>query len=63
MRIMSKLRIKLVRSRFGRIPRHRATLKALGLKKIGQVRELPDRPEIRGMVDSVGYLLEVEEVK
>lgn len=57
----SKLRIKLVRSRFGRKPSHRATIKGLGLSKINQVVTLEDTPSIRGMIEKVKYVLSVEE--
>ena len=43
-------------------PKHRATLRALGLRGIGQANELPDRPEIRGMLARVPHLVSVEEV-
>ncbi|MEW5694132.1 MAG: 50S ribosomal protein L30 [Candidatus Hydrogenedentota bacterium] len=55
---MNKIKIKLKKSRFGRIPQHRKILKALGLKKIGHIREVYDRPEIRGMLNKVRYLIE-----
>ena len=57
---MARLRITLVRSRFGRLPRHRATLQGLGLRRIGQTVELEDTACIRGMVRQVSYLLKVE---
>jgi large subunit ribosomal protein L30 len=56
------LRIRQVRSAIGSKPKHRGTLRALGLRGIGQVNELPDRPEIRGMLARVPHLIEVEEV-
>ncbi len=57
------LLITLVKSPLARKPRHRRTIKALGLKKIGQTVEQKDTPVIRGMANTVGYLLNVEEVK
>ena len=54
------LRITLVRSPIGAKPKHRGTLRALGLGKIGRSRTLPDRPEIRGMVNKVPHLVRVE---
>lgn len=57
-----KLRIKLVRSPIACNPGHRATLKALGLRRIGQEVERADAPQVRGMVNRISYLLEVEEV-
>ncbi len=51
-----------IRSAIGSKPKHRGTLRALGLRGIGQSNNLPDRPEIRGMVARVPHLIEVEEV-
>lgn len=56
-----KLKVRLKRSRYGRLPKHIATLKGLGLTRVDQVRELPDTPEVRGMIDQVSYLVEVIE--
>ncbi len=53
--------VKQVRSAIGSKPVHRGTLRALGLGRIGRSRELPDRPEIRGMVARVAHLVHVEE--
>ncbi|HVL28346.1 MAG TPA: 50S ribosomal protein L30 [Acidimicrobiales bacterium] len=50
-----------VRSAIGSKPKHRGTLRALGLGRIGKRRVLPDRPEIRGMVAQVTHLVRVEE--
>ena len=54
--------VTLVRSRFGAKPKSRGTIRALGLKKIGDTNTLPDRPEIRGMIARVPHLITVEEV-
>ena len=56
------LRVTQVRSAIGVKPKHRGTLRALGLRRIGQTNELPDRPEIRGMLARVPHLVTVEEV-
>ncbi len=56
------LRIKLVRSKIGRIEKHKRTIEALGLRKIGQVVEKKDTPQIRGMINQVDFMLEVEEI-
>jgi large subunit ribosomal protein L30 len=56
------LRIKLVKSACGNNPRNRATIQALGLKKIRQVVEHKDTPSIRGMIHHVKHVLHVEEV-
>jgi large subunit ribosomal protein L30 len=53
------VQIKQVRSGIGTKPKHRGTLRALGLGKIGRTVVLPDRPEIRGMVARVTHLVEV----
>ncbi len=58
---MSTLKIKLIKSPIGKTPKHRKTVKALGLRKIGQVVEKNDTPQIRGMIKAVDYMLEVEE--
>ena len=58
---MATLRITLVRSSIGAKPKQRGTLRALGLRKIDQTVELPDRPEIRGMVAKVPHLVRVED--
>ena len=54
------LRIRLVRSPAGRKPRHRRTLEALGLRRVGQTVRHAARPEILKMVAQVSYLLAVE---
>jgi len=56
------LRVTQVRSAIGSKPKHRATLRALGLRGIGKTNDLPDRPEIRGMIARVPHLITVEEV-
>jgi large subunit ribosomal protein L30 len=57
-----KLRITLVRSTIACLPAHRATVKALGLRKLGAVVEHNASPAILGMVKTVSYLLDVEEM-
>ncbi len=56
-----QVRVTLIRSRFGRLPKHRATIAGLGLKRINQTVTLQDTREIRGMINRVSYLLKVEE--
>ena len=51
-----------VRSAIGTKPKHRGTLRALGLRGIGQTNNLPDRPEIRGMIARVPHLITVTPV-
>ncbi|WP_186431343.1 50S ribosomal protein L30 [Clostridium sp. BSD9I1] len=60
---MAKLKITLKRSTIGRRKDQIATVTALGLKKIGKTVEHDDTPQIRGMVNKVSYLLDVEEVQ
>lgn len=55
------LKIKLVKSPYGRKPAQMNTLKALGLSKIGQEIERPDNEAVRGMVNTVKHLVEVAE--
>jgi large subunit ribosomal protein L30 len=57
-----KLRITQVRSRIGYKPKAKATLDALGLRKMNQTVEKNDSPAIRGMIKKIEYLLNVEEV-
>lgn len=59
---MAKLKITLVRSLIGRRVDQIATVNALGLKKIGNTVEHEDTPQIRGMINKVNYLLNVEEM-
>lgn len=58
---MSTLKIKLVKSPIGKVKKHKLTIKALGLRKLNQVVEKEDTPQIRGMIKKVSYMLEVEE--
>lgn len=57
---MGALKVKLVRSHSGHPERHRATLRGLGLTRIGRSRLVPDNPAIRGMIRQVEYLIEWE---
>lgn len=59
---MSELKVTQIRSAIGSKPKHRGTLRALGIGRIGKTNTLPDRPEIRGMIAKVTHLIEVEEV-
>ena len=52
-----------VRSAIGVKPKHRGTLRALGLRRVGATNVLPDRPEIRGMIARVPHLVTVSEVE
>ena len=56
------LRITQVKSKIGYKPKAKATLVALGLKKMQQVVEHEDSPQVRGMINNISYLLKVEEL-
>jgi large subunit ribosomal protein L30 len=58
---LPKLRLTQVRSGIGQSPRHRGTLRALGLGKIGRTREHDDNPVIAGMLRKVRHLVKVED--
>ena len=59
----AKLKITLVRSTIGAIPKHRKTLKAIGLLKLNNTVVMPDNPAVRGMIHQVQHLVKVEEVQ
>ena len=54
------LSVTLIKSFYGRLPAHRATVNGLCLKRINHTVELQDTPEVRGMINKVSYLLKVE---
>lgn len=58
---MAKVKITLVKSLIGRKKNHIATAEALGLNKIGKTVEHEETPQIRGMINTISYLLKVEE--
>ena len=58
---MTKLRITQTRSSIGQSPRHRSTLRALGLGKIGRSVEQESSPQLAGMLRQVAHLVKVEE--
>jgi large subunit ribosomal protein L30 len=58
---MAELVVRQVKSGIGTKPKHRGTLRALGLHGIGTTNTLPDRPEIRGMIARVPHLVEAHE--
>ena len=55
------IKVTLVKSPIGAIPKHRKTVEALGLKKMHKTVELPDNAATRGMVEQVKHLVKVEE--
>lgn len=59
---MSKktLKVTQIKSAIGRLPKHRATITGLGLRKIGHTVELEDTPSVRGMINKVYYMVKVE---
>jgi large subunit ribosomal protein L30 len=59
---MTELRVTQIKSKIGGTQGQRNTLRSLGLKRIGDVVVKADRPEIRGMVQTVRHLVTVEEV-
>ena len=58
-----KIKITLVRSTIGALPKQRATVRSLGLRKIGSSTEQESSPAILGMVKAVSHLVSVEEIK
>ena len=58
---MPKLRITQVRSQIGQSERHRGTLRALGLGRIGKSREHTESPQLAGMLRKVRHLVKVDE--
>lgn len=59
---LAKLKITLKKSLIGRKDSHIATAKALGLNKIGKTVEHEDTPQIKGMINQISYLVEVEQM-
>ncbi|MCB5228255.1 50S ribosomal protein L30 [Alishewanella sp. 16-MA] len=60
---MTKKTVKVTqtKSSIGRLPNHRASLKGLGLRRIGHTVEVEDTPSVRGMINAVYYMVKVEE--
>ena len=56
-----KLRITLVKSTIGAIPKHRKTVEALGLRKLNKTVEMPDNAATRGQIQQIRHLVKVEE--
>mgnify|MGYP001334177391 FL=1 len=55
------VKITQMKSSIGRLPKHRATLKGLGLRRIRHTVELEDTPAVRGMINQVSYMIKVED--
>ncbi|WHZ10232.1 MAG: LSU ribosomal protein L30p (L7e) [Burkholderiaceae bacterium] len=60
MTTQGKIKVRLVRSTIGCNESHRATVRGLGLRRLGSTRELVDTPAVRGMIDKVSYLVKVD---
>ena len=61
-KMAEKLRITLVKSPIGAVPKHRKTVEAMGLTKMHKTVELPDNAASRGLIQQIGYMLKVEEI-
>lgn len=59
---MAKLKITLVKSKIGQVPKNVKTIEAMGLRKIGQSIEREDSPAIRGQIQQVRHMVKVEEI-
>ena len=57
-----KLKVTLVKSPIGAVPKHKKTVEALGLKKLNKTVEMPDNAAVRGMIWQVRHLVKVEEI-
>ena len=57
-----KVRVTLVKSPIGAVPKHKKTLEALGLRKVNKSAELPNNDATKGMVFQVKHLVKVEEI-
>lgn len=58
---MANLKVTLVKSTIGAVPKHKKTVEALGLRKANKTVELPDNAATRGMIKQVSHLVKVEE--
>ena len=56
------LKITLVKSPIGAVPKNRKTVEALGLRKVNKTVEMPDNAAVRGMIRQVRHLVKVEEI-
>ncbi len=57
-----KLKITLVKSTIGAVPKNKKTVEALGLTKLHKTVEMPDNAAVRGMIQKVRHLVKVEEI-
>ena len=58
---MAHLKVTLVKSPIGAVPKHKKTVEAMGLRKVNKTVELPDNAATRGMIKQVSHLVKVEE--
>lgn len=58
---MANLKVTLIKSTIGAVPKHKKTVEALGLRKLNKTVELPDNAATRGMIKQVCHLVKVEE--
>ena len=56
----AKIKVTLFKSVAGRLPKHQACVKGLGLRRIGHTVEVEDTPSVRGMINKVSYMVRVE---
>ena len=59
---MKRLKLMLKKSPIDKIKKHKLTLRALGLTRFGKSRIVPDNKAVRGMINQVGFMLEVQEI-
>ena len=57
-----RVKVTLIKSTIGAVPKHKRTVEALGLKKIGQSKEFPNNKATQGMIQQVRHLIKVEEI-
>ena len=57
-----KVKVTLIKSTIGAVPKHRRTVEAMGLNKLHKTVELPDNAATRGQIQQIGYMLKVEEI-
>ena len=57
-----RLKVTLIKSTIGAVPKNKATVEAMGLKKIGKSVEMPNNDATKGMLQMVRHLVKVEEI-
>ena len=57
----AKIKVTQIKSTYGRLKNHKACVSGLGLRRIGHTVEVEDTPSVRGMINSVNYLVRVED--